>query len=130
MNANIQRYCQLLDAVMGGAEDYDLLCLRGKSITERNEFEALVQEFKKETLTLRIHQVNGCCPTIVTFFQWALGYADRYPDVAASWIAFVAYSNKNHFKLEFRMDKSLVFMLGLFEEIHYRVVEHRQKQAA
>ena len=130
MNTNIQRYCQLLDAVMGGAEDYDLLCLRGKSITERNEFNELVQEFKKESLRLRIYQVNGCCPTIVTFFQWALGYADRYPNVATSWIAFVAYSNKNNFKLKFHMDRSLVFMLNLFEEIHFRVVSYRQKQAA
>ncbi|MCO6704875.1 hypothetical protein [Streptomyces sp. CHB9.2] len=129
-DTKIQRYLSLVESVMGGAEDYDLLCLRGKSITERNEFVALVEEFRKESLNMRIYQVCGSVPVVVTILQWCLGYAERYPDVAASWLAFVAYSNKNNFGLKFPMDHSLVLLIGVFEGVHNLVIEHRQKQAA
>ncbi|MNE03753.1 hypothetical protein D3C80_962650 [compost metagenome] len=130
METTVERYLQLIDSVMNGADDYESLCLRGKSITERNEFVGLVQEFKKESLPLRIHQVCGSYPAVVVFFQWCLGYSDRYAGLVECWTGFVAYSKKNAFDLKFPLNRSLVFMMQLFEGIYNRVVEYRQKQAA
>lgn len=130
MNDQIKRCCQLVDLVIGGADDYESVLLRGKSITERNEFNMLVAEFKKEGQPMRIHQVCVSSPTVLVLFQWTLAFCDRYPDVVASWLAFVAYSKKNSVNVSFGMDRSLIFLMQVFEHMHHRVLEHRQKQAA
>ncbi|MND14784.1 hypothetical protein D3C87_1527310 [compost metagenome] len=130
MDTEIKRCCQLVDLVIGGADDYESVLLRGKSITERNEFNALVSEFQKESRPMRIHQVCVSGPTVLVMFQWVLAFCDRYPDVVASWTEFVAYCKKNQVNVSFGMDRSLIFLMTVFEHMHFQVVAHRQNQAA
>jgi hypothetical protein len=109
---------------------YEAVELRGKSITERNEYEALTKEFAKELRPMRVHQVCGSNPLVVFYFQWCLAFSDRWPDKVQCYQQFYDYAFKNNYINPFSLDKYYLNELDLFNTIHDLVLQYRQKQAA
>lgn len=126
---DVDRYRTLLLAVLAG-ESYEAVDLRGKTITERNEYEGLVREFAKELRPMRVHQVCGSNPLVVFYFQWCLAFSDRWPEKAECYRQFYAYAEKNHYINPFSMDKEYLAELDLFNTVHDLVLDHRQQKAA
>ena len=126
---DVDRYRTLLIAVLVGAS-YDSVDLRGKTIIEHNEFEALVLEFAKELRPMRVHQVCGSNPLVVFYFQWCLAFSDRWPEKAECYSQFYAYAAKNNYINPFSLDKEYLAELDLFNTVHDLVLDYRQKKAA
>lgn len=126
---DIDRYKTLLLAVMVGVS-YEALDLRGKSIGEHNEYEALVREFAKESRPMRVHQVSGSNPLVVFYFQWCLAFSDRWPEQTQCYKQFYDYAAKNNYINPFMLDKQYLGELDLFYTVHELVLEHRRLKAA
>ncbi|MNP96436.1 hypothetical protein D3C85_90190 [compost metagenome] len=126
---DVERYRTLLLAIMAGVS-YEAVDLRGKSITERNEFTALEREFAKELRPMRVHQVSCGGPLVVFYFQWCLAFSDRWTDKATCYKQFYDYALKNNYIESFRMDKEYLARLKLFNTIHDLVLEYRRLKAA
>ena len=126
---DVDRYTTLLTAVLAG-DSYEGMNLRGKTIAERNEYEALVREFAKELRPMRVHQVCGSNPLVVFYFQWCLAFSDRWPEKAECYKQFYAYAAKNNYINPFSLDKEYLAELDLFNTVHDLVLSYRQKKAA
>lgn len=126
---DVDRYRTLLTAVLAG-DSYEGMNLRGKTITERNEYEALVTEFSKELRPMRVHQVCGSNPLVVFYLQWCLAFSDRWPEKAECYKQFYAYASKNNYINPFSLDKEYLAELDLFNTVHDLVLQYRQNKAA
>jgi len=130
MGLNLKWYKKMVAAILAGERDFDNLNEVGLMMYNVADFDLFVEEFEREGLPLRIHQVRGDQGLPLTVFQWCLAYTDRFANVEENYHKFHEYCQKNGYKFKCSLDLAFLERVELFMQTHELVLEYRQKQAA